>query len=177
MIVNDQRLSQLSAAQIRQLPTAPQPDQLRCDRRKSVTVLFLLLTAVAHAQYAIDWFTVDGGGGNSTNAQYALSGTIGQPDAGMMSGGNYTLQGGFWGIVAALQTPGAPWLIVLRTATNTVAVSWPNTDPGWKLHWTANLAGTISWNEIAPPYPVSGTNCVVLDSGPTGNKFYRLHKP
>jgi hypothetical protein len=37
---------------------------------------------------------------------YAVSGTIGQPDAETMSGGNYTLQGVFWGIIAALQTPG-----------------------------------------------------------------------
>ena len=36
------------------------------------------------------------------------SGTIGQPDAESMSGGNYTLQGGFWGVVAAVQTVGAP---------------------------------------------------------------------
>ena len=26
-----------------------------------------------------------------------------------MSGGSFTLDGGFWGLVAAVQTPGAPW--------------------------------------------------------------------
>jgi hypothetical protein len=29
---------------------------------------------------------------------YTLSGTIGQPDAGLMTGGSYTLAGGFWGL-------------------------------------------------------------------------------
>src|SRR5207237_460684 len=42
----------------------------------------------------------DGGGGTSTGGGYSLSGTIGQPDASSftspMSGGNYSLVGGFW---------------------------------------------------------------------------------
>jgi hypothetical protein len=33
--------------------------------------------------------------GTSTGRVYSVSGTIGQPDAGKMSGGNYTLDGGF----------------------------------------------------------------------------------
>ena len=58
------------------------------------TIIFSLLTSAfclcASAQsYSIDWSTIDGGGGTSTNGQYSLSGTIGQPDAsGAMSGGN-----------------------------------------------------------------------------------------
>ena len=38
-----------------------------------------------------------------------------------MTAGNFTLVGGFWAAVAAIQTPGAPWLTVSRTTTNTVA--------------------------------------------------------
>jgi hypothetical protein len=49
------------------------------------------------ASYAIDWFTIDGGGAMaSSNGEYSLSGTIGQPDAGTLSGGPHTLEGGFW---------------------------------------------------------------------------------
>ena len=48
------------------------------------------------ASYAISWWTVDDGGGASQGDPYALSGTIGQPDAGSMAGGTFTLQGGFW---------------------------------------------------------------------------------
>ena len=77
------------------------------------------------AQYSIDWYSIDGGGGTSTGGVYTVSGTIGQPDAGAMSGGNYTLQGGFWAVIAAVQTPGAPTLSIRMTATNSVIVSWP----------------------------------------------------
>ncbi len=47
--------------------------------------------------YDLSWFTVDNGGGVSGGGAYSLGGTIGQPDAGAMIGGVYTLVGGFWG--------------------------------------------------------------------------------
>ncbi len=47
--------------------------------------------------YDLTWNTIDGGGGMfSTGGPYSLGGTIGQADAGAMSGGAYTLNGGFW---------------------------------------------------------------------------------
>jgi len=56
-----------------------------------------ILASTANAQpFAIDWYTIDGGGGTSTGGDFSLSGTIGQPDAGVMSGGDFTLTGGFW---------------------------------------------------------------------------------
>jgi len=75
-------------------------------------VLALMLTSLAsgvalatpgsadapEASYDISWWTVDGGGTTlSSGGSYGLGGTIGQPDAGLMSGGDYTLLGGFWG--------------------------------------------------------------------------------
>ena len=48
------------------------------------------------SSYEISWWTVDDGGGTSSGSNYALSGTIGQPDAGALSGGDYTVMGGFW---------------------------------------------------------------------------------
>lgn len=65
-----------------------------------LAALFLLPTAIVLAQsggYNISWWTVDGGGETfSTGGAYRLGGTIGQPDAGELSGGSYTLYGGFW---------------------------------------------------------------------------------
>lgn len=63
---------------------------------------FLLLGSVALAQsgggYDLSWSTIDGGGGTwSTGGGYSLGGTAGQPDAGLMKGGDYTLGGGLWG--------------------------------------------------------------------------------
>ncbi len=47
--------------------------------------------------YDLTWNTIDGGGVTfSTGGAYSLGGTIGQADAGTMSGGSYTLNGGFW---------------------------------------------------------------------------------
>ena len=55
--------------------------------------------------YAIVSSTLDGGGGTSTGGVYAISGTIGQPDASnALTGGAYSLTGGFWaGIVSELR--------------------------------------------------------------------------
>lgn len=47
--------------------------------------------------YDLSWYTIDGGGATfSTGGSYSLGGSIGQPDAGVVSGGSYTLNGGFW---------------------------------------------------------------------------------
>ncbi len=141
----------------------------------------LLLAMVAvhpQANYTLDWFSVDGGGGTSTGGVYTVSGTIDQPDAGTMSGGNYTLQGGFWGILAAVQSPGAPWLTVLRTSTNTVVVAWPLPAEGWVLEATNALpAAPVPWPLIVPPYETNGVNLQFTERSPVGNKFYRLHRP
>jgi hypothetical protein len=48
--------------------------------------------------YDLSWSTVDGGGETfSSGGVYTLGGTAGQPDAGLLTGGSYTLGGGFWG--------------------------------------------------------------------------------
>ena len=63
--------------------------------------LLVLLPALALAQtggYDLTWSTIDGGGYTwSEGGTYSLGGTVGQPDAGALSGGGYTLGGGFWG--------------------------------------------------------------------------------
>jgi len=62
----------------------------------------LLLAAVpvlaqSGAGYDLSWNTVNGGGGTfSTGEGFSLGGTAGQPDAGLVTGGAYTLAGGFW---------------------------------------------------------------------------------
>jgi hypothetical protein len=48
--------------------------------------------------YDLTWSTIDGGGMMLlTGGDYSLGGTIGQPDAGVMNNGGYSLTGGFWG--------------------------------------------------------------------------------
>ena len=47
--------------------------------------------------FEISWYTMDSGGATfSTGGSYSLGGTIGQVDAGTLSSGSFTLNGGFW---------------------------------------------------------------------------------
>ncbi len=58
--------------------------------------------------YDLDWHTIDGGGEMfSTGGDYELGSTIGQPDARTepMTGGDYSLVGGFWVIPSAPAPP------------------------------------------------------------------------
>ncbi len=66
--------------------------------------IWLASAAAQTGGYGVSGWTVDGGGGSSAGEAYVLSGTIGQPDAGTLSGSSYSLQGGFWaGVVSIFQ--------------------------------------------------------------------------
>ncbi len=143
-------------------------------RRIALLLLLGLGTGSLQAQsYSIDWFRVAGGGGTSTGGVYALSGTIGQADAGFLSGGNYTLEGGFWGIVASVQLPGSPLLTITRTATNTVVVAWPSPSSGFVLQQNPAV-GTTNWANVAQTPDDNGTLKSIVINPPTGNLFFRL---
>jgi len=125
--------------------------------------------------YSIDWYKIAGGGGTSTNGQYSLSGTIGQPDAGgAMSGGNYSVTGGFWSLISVVQTLGAPALLVSHSG-NTVTVYWQDVS-GWSLQQNNNLAITNGWSASGGVTTTNGTNYLNLTS-PAGNLFFRLQHP
>ena len=74
---------------------------------KKRTVLIVLLALALSAvtlsvlaqvddEYELAWFTIDGGGATSTGGDFAVSGIIGQPDAGSpASGGAFNMAGGF----------------------------------------------------------------------------------
>lgn len=65
-----------------------------------ILILVLLTVSISLASggnnYTLTWWTADGGGSVSTGGNYALQGTVGQPDAGEMVNGRYTLQSGYW---------------------------------------------------------------------------------
>lgn len=131
-------------------------------------------TRLAAQNYAIDWFTVDGGGGTSSGGGYVLSGTIGQPDAGgPMTAGSYSLTGGFWSLLTVIQTPGTPMLTITLTSTNTAVVAWPSSSAGFVLQQNANLA-IANWTAPSEPVNDNGTNRFIIVSPPAGNQFYRL---
>ena len=126
--------------------------------------------------YSVDWYKVAGGGGTSTGGTYQVSGTIGQPDAsGAMSGGNYSVTGGFWALINVVQTPGAPTLYISRS-NNVVTVYWQNVS-GWNLIQSGNLTTPVgSWPASSSPTLSNGTNYLNV-ANPSGNLFFRLKNP
>lgn len=138
----------------------------------------LLLCGTASAQYAIDWFTIDGGGGTSAGGAYSVTGAIGQPDAcpQTMYGGDYSLAGGFL-VIYALETPGAPALSIVLTTTNTVAVTWPSPSTGWTLQQNTNSVSSLNWSNVSSDIVDDGATKTLIVDPPTGSRFYRLNRP
>jgi hypothetical protein len=137
--------------------------------KKLFLLLGLLIPTVSFAQsYSIDWYKISGGGGTSSNGQYTLSGTIGQPDAsGAISGGQYSVTGGFWSLFA-VQTPGAP-ILTITYSGNQAIVSWASSVTGWTLQTNNNLA-TGTWGN----YLGTVVNNRATNSPTAGNLFFRL---
>ena len=139
----------------------------------------LLLPAAGFAQpYSVDWYKIAGGGGTSTGGTYQVSGTIGQPDAsGAMSGGQYTVTGGFWSLINVVQVPGVPKLIIFPNGPNSVKLLWPApATNSYTLQQNANLA-SATW--VTSGYAITngfGTNFCTI-TPPTGNLFFRLSNP
>jgi hypothetical protein len=131
----------------------------------------VLCVSARGQSYSIDWSTIDGGGVTSTGGVYSVTGTIGQPDAGgPMTGGNYSLTGGFWALYA-VQTDGAPTLSITNGAPGFAIISWNPASTSWVLQETLNLS-PAGWTNS----PSGVTNPAVVPATLPG-KFYRLHKP
>jgi hypothetical protein len=143
---------------------------------KLFLVLGLLTPVLALGQsYSIDWYKVSGGGGTSSGGAYSVTATIGQPDASSaMTGGNYSLTGGFWSMIRVVQTAGLPNLVISQAGGN-VIISWPATG-GYTVQQSPNLA-TGTWTTSG--YRVTTANGIssITISSPTGNLFFRLSNP
>ena len=138
-------------------------------------VIFLALFSALAAQaqnYSIDWYKIAGGCGTSSGGQYSLSGTIGQHDASAaLTGGGYAVTGGFWSVIAAVQTAGVPNLTI-AFIPNGVKISWPDTGTYTLLQNPSfgNGAWTTNTSVITT---VNGTNSITI-TPPAGNLFFRL---
>lgn len=77
--------------------------------------VFAILTAISLAcftgagdgpgSFDLSWHTIDCGGGVSSGGSFEVVGTIGQHDAGSMSGGDFSLTGGFWSAADVVPMP------------------------------------------------------------------------
>lgn len=103
-------------------------------------------------RYGLVWWTIDGGGGASDGGIYHLGGTAGQPDAGVLSGGAFTIRGGFWsaapGGLAPSATPTDAPPIPSGTATPT---STPTNSPTSTVTSTATDTPTDAPSRTPTP--------------------------
>ena len=153
--------------------------RMNCQPMRGPLIALLLTVVQGFAQpFAIESFTVDGGGGTSTGGSYTVSGTIGQPDAGTLAGGGFTLQGGFWVVVAEFVAPDSPELQIAYASATTASIWWPSPSGGFVLQVNTSINNPNGWETMAP-----GT--VITDDGTTrsvtvfivdGLRFYRLRK-
>jgi hypothetical protein len=143
--------------------------------KKVVLFFSLLIPAVSFAQpYSIDWHTISGGGGTSSGGNYSISGTIGQHDASMapMTGGDYSLTGGFWSFISVLQSAGAP-VLAIRYSSNRVIVSWPSSAANYVLQQNSDVT-TTNWTISNFTVNDEGATNSITIAAPTGNLFFRL---
>jgi hypothetical protein len=91
-----------------------------------------------------------------------------------MTGGNYSLTGGFWALISVLQTAGAPTLYVSHSG-NTVTVYWQAVS-GWSLQQNGNLATPAGWSANSSWTTSNGTNYLNI-TNPSSNLFFRLSNP
>jgi hypothetical protein len=138
--------------------------------------LALLLPAAGWAQsYTVDWYKIAGGGGVSTNGAYQISGTIGQPDAsGALTGGGYSVTGGFWSLISVVQTAGLPMLTIVPNGPGSVKVIWPAGN--YTLQQNSDLSGGTWATSGYAISTASGTNSITI-TPPVGNLFFRLARP
>jgi len=139
--------------------------------RTAVPLLLLISGSVARGQVADNWWTVDSGGGSSTGGALVVSGTAGQPDAGLMSGGGYALRGGFWSFLSTL-----PPRLVITTAADAVNVCWPYPSSGFVLVESDNLINPV-WTVVpGQPTQVDPLTWCMSFPASTVSKYYRLRR-
>jgi hypothetical protein len=133
----------------------------------------LLVCNSAFAQYSIDWFTVDGGGGTTSVGVYEISGTIGQPDAGTLIAGDYEVDGGLWSDLETVPGPGTPGLTITGVFHGLVMITWPAPSTGYVLQENTDLA-TTNWLVVTNPPTVVNGQMLITISPNVGNRYYRL---
>lgn len=155
-------------------PQTARPASVRARPHLLACLLTLAMaTAMALGQsYSIDWWTIDGGGGTSSGGAFSLSGSIGQPDAGTtLTGGQFSVTGGFWALPVTVPTAGAPMLTIVPVGPGQAAISWAPKTPEFVLQVSPTLHPLVWANA-----PSGATNPVVVPATlPT--TFYRLIKP
>ncbi|HEY3862390.1 MAG TPA: hypothetical protein VGO59_10920 [Verrucomicrobiae bacterium] len=145
----------------------------------ALTGAALFLARPLHAQYSINWHTIGGGGGSSSGSgggtTYTISGTIGQPATATMSGNGYSITGGFWSLLAAVQSPNSPLLSIIRSG-NQAIVSWTGPATGFVLQQSSTLLSN-AWGNSAATLVTNGSTISATVPAGAGFQYFRLVNP
>ena len=138
-----------------------------------------MVTAQTGGGFSLSGSVIAGGGGTSTGGVFSVQGTLGQPVAGGVSGGSFSMQSGFWGVVVAVQTPGAPLLRIARGAAGEAILLWPASSTGWVLQQTSSVPTPVplAWMPVTTTVMVVGSDNSVTVPAMAGNRFFRLCHP
>lgn len=134
-------------------------------RRAVVWCTATLLAASASADSLdITWHSIDGGGTTlCTGGAFELGGTIGQPDASTLTGGPFTVVGGFWAVSLGgvcnlpgdLNQNGSVDLSDLSSLLANFGVASGATYAGGDV----DLDGDVDLTDLSALLAVFGTNC------------------
>ncbi|MBI1841439.1 MAG: hypothetical protein HYR88_11390 [Verrucomicrobia bacterium] len=132
--------------------------------------------------FSIDWSTLDGGGGVSSGGGYTVSGTIGQPDAGVMTGGDFVVSGGFWSAFSGFSVESSLSVRAALTPEGSLQLSWALPASGYVLQRLGTLSGDgsgLPWADVPFPYETNATEIrfIVPLSPASGAQYYRLFRP
>jgi hypothetical protein len=146
----------------------------------SITALAALaVSGSARAQGAIDWFTLDAGGGAQSSANYVINFTAGQTDVGSLetTSANYQILPGFWALEEMGPATGLPELSIALSGPN-VILSWPSPSTGFVLQFKDSFSPlSPAWADS--PALVSDNGFIKSVTVPHNlvSRFYRLRRP
>jgi hypothetical protein len=144
---------------------------------KNIILSFSLLIAARGfaGNLAVDQSSLDGGGGTCSGGRFSVTGSVGQPDAGMMRGGSFAVEAGLWSLFTVVQTPGAPVLKIVRSGA-TAVLSWPSAEGTFQLQSNPDLAVANGWANVPQNATTNNGSVSVTVPLSPGSKFFRLKK-
>jgi hypothetical protein len=135
----------------------------------------LIMSAASPALGAVDatWHTIDGGGGVSRSAdgRFSVSGTAGQPDAGVKAdnASRFALVGGFW----YAETVFCGCTLTVASSGGNIIVSWPFDLSGCVLEYAEAMSENAVWQAVSPQ--PTGRSYTTPATG--AQRYFRLRSP
>ncbi len=143
----------------------------------AISFFCVLIPVLIYGQYAVDWHTMDGGGGISAGGGYTVRATTGQPDTGTSAEGGYELISGYWHPIVLLQTHGAPTLRMTWQTGLSTHLTWNREgSDGYRLQYSDSLTSPQWTDEPGAPQE-AGDEWRVTISASANKRFFRLMRP